>query len=66
MVTRMKMAALWDNALCSVVEVDRRFRGTYWLIALMMEAVHSSETSTYFNGATSQAAVIFNASLLPS
>jgi hypothetical protein len=27
----MKMTAFWDIALCSLVEVDRRFRGAYWL-----------------------------------
>jgi hypothetical protein len=27
----MKMAAFWVTALCSLVEVDRRFRGAYCL-----------------------------------
>jgi hypothetical protein len=47
------MTVCWDVAQCSVVEVYRRFRGAYclhhqgdkWLIALMMEAVSTSETS---------------------
>jgi hypothetical protein len=39
----MKMAVVWDTAPYSLVEADRRF------IALMMEAVHPSETSVYFN-----------------
>jgi hypothetical protein len=29
MTAEMKMAAFWDVALCSLVEVDRRFRGAY-------------------------------------
>jgi hypothetical protein len=38
---------------CSIVEVDRRFRGTYCLyFQPMMETVRSSETSDYFNKAT--------------
>jgi hypothetical protein len=45
----------WDTAQCSLVEVDRRFRGEYGLhhqgdIALMMEAALTSETSVYSNG----------------
>jgi hypothetical protein len=27
----MKVTAFWDMALCSLVEVDRRFRGAYCL-----------------------------------
>jgi hypothetical protein len=38
------MTAFWDTEPCSFVETDRRFRG----IALMMEAVHTSETSINF------------------
>jgi hypothetical protein len=42
----MKMTAFWNIALCSLVEVDRRFRGVEGpLIALMMEAMIISETS---------------------
>jgi hypothetical protein len=49
----MNMTAFWDTAPCSLVEVDRRFRGAYslhyqgdewWVIALMMKAVRTSET----------------------
>jgi hypothetical protein len=29
--TNMRMAVFWDVAPCSLVEVDRRFRGTYCL-----------------------------------
>jgi hypothetical protein len=43
----------WNVAPCSLVEVDRRFIGAYCLhhqdIALMMEAVCTSETSVYFS-----------------
>jgi len=28
---RLKVTAFWDIALCSLVEEDRRFRGTYCL-----------------------------------
>jgi hypothetical protein len=31
MVASMKMTAFWDVAPCSLVEVDRRFRGVYCL-----------------------------------
>jgi hypothetical protein len=48
-----KMTAFWDTAPCSLVEVDQRFRGEYYphhqgilmMMALMMEAVRTSETS---------------------
>jgi hypothetical protein len=44
--TSMKMAVFWDVSLCSLVYIDRRFRGAYChIVALMMEAVSSSETS---------------------
>jgi hypothetical protein len=49
------MTTFWDTAPCNLVEVDRRFRGAYRLhhqgitIALMVEAVHTSETSVDFN-----------------
>jgi hypothetical protein len=35
----MKIIVFWDVAPCSLLEIDRRF------IALMMEAVSTSETS---------------------
>jgi hypothetical protein len=38
----MKMTVFWDVAPCSLVEIDRRFRGA------MMEAVTTSETSVNF------------------
>jgi hypothetical protein len=53
----MKMAVFWDVAPCSLAEIDRRFRRTYCLhhciraillIALMMEAVSTSETTVNF------------------
>jgi hypothetical protein len=46
-VASMKMIAFWDTASCSLIKVDRRFRG-----ALMMEAVRISKTSVYFNEAS--------------
>jgi hypothetical protein len=50
----MKMTVFWDVALCSLVEVDGRFRSAYFLrdqsssvtmTALIMEAVNTYETS---------------------
>jgi hypothetical protein len=47
---KMTMVAFWDIAPCSLTGVDRRFRGVYSLhhqammIALMMEAVRTSQT----------------------
>jgi hypothetical protein len=43
------MKAFWDIALCSLIEVNQRFKRA---IALMMDAVHTSDTSVYFNEAT--------------
>jgi hypothetical protein len=40
----MKLVGFWDVAPCSQVD-DRRFRGTTWTMALMMEAASTSETS---------------------
>jgi hypothetical protein len=42
----MKMAVFWIVAPCSLVEVYRRFRGTY--NALMMEVARTSETLVNF------------------
>jgi hypothetical protein len=47
MAASMKMTASWDIAPCSLVEVDAHFRG-----ALVMEAVHTSQTLVYFNETT--------------
>jgi hypothetical protein len=51
----MKITVFWDVALCSLVEIDRCFRGAHCLhhqgdvlIALMMEAVSISETLVSF------------------
>jgi hypothetical protein len=41
---RMKLTAFWDIAPCSLIEVDQRFRE----IALMIDAVRTSETSVNF------------------
>jgi hypothetical protein len=54
----MKMTVFWGIASCSLVEIDRRFRDAYCLnhpdllIALMMEAASTSETSVIFCGTT--------------
>jgi hypothetical protein len=45
MVASMKMIAFWDIAPCGLIEVDSHFRG---VIALMMEAVRTTEMSVYF------------------
>jgi hypothetical protein len=46
----MKITAFCDIALCSLVEVYRRFRGAYNLhTRAMMAAVGTSETSPYFD-----------------
>jgi hypothetical protein len=43
------MTPFWDIPPCSLAEVDRRFRGAYCLQGdLIMESVHTSETSVYF------------------
>jgi hypothetical protein len=43
----MKMTVFWDIAACSLVEIDRRFRGDFCL-GLMMDAVSTSEKSVNF------------------
>jgi hypothetical protein len=53
----MKSIAFREVALCSLVEVDRRFRGAYCLHhqggeTVMMEAVRTSETSVFLNEIT--------------
>jgi hypothetical protein len=40
--TSMKMTVFWDVAQCSLVQIDRRFRGG------IIEAVSTSETSVNF------------------
>jgi hypothetical protein len=55
-VTSMKITAFWDTAPCSLVEVNRCFRGEYCLhhasiVALTTQAVLTSET-VYFNDTT--------------
>jgi hypothetical protein len=49
----MKITVLWDVAPCCLIEVCRCFKGAYCLhhqviIAMMMEVVITSETSTNF------------------
>jgi hypothetical protein len=57
------MTAFWDVVPCSLMEVNRRFRGgTASIITLMMEAVCIFErrvTSTRLHGSKSQEADIF-------
>jgi hypothetical protein len=53
----MKMTVFWDVEPYSLVDVYRSFRGRR--VALMMEAVSTSETSTRLHGATSQKTAIF-------
>jgi hypothetical protein len=48
----MKFRVFWDVVPCSLVEVDRSFWGTCFIIALMIEAVHTSETSVNLNVTT--------------
>jgi hypothetical protein len=55
-ISMMMMTVLRDIALCILVESDRSFRGAYCLhhqgdesvIALMIEAVRTSDTSAHF------------------
>jgi hypothetical protein len=44
------MTVVWTVEPCSLVEVDRRFRGV--IIVLMIEAIRISETSVYFHKTT--------------
>jgi hypothetical protein len=53
----MMFNVFWDVTPCSHVEVDRRLRDAYCLHhhggeALIMEALHTSETSDNFNVST--------------
>jgi hypothetical protein len=50
MMANRKTAVFWDVAPCSLVEIDRRFRGAYCLHqgSLMMEALSTSVTSVSF------------------
>jgi hypothetical protein len=45
MAVSMTMTVFWDVALCSLMEVYQHFRG---VIALMMEAASTFETSVNF------------------
>jgi hypothetical protein len=49
----MNMTVFWDVAPCSLVEIDRRFRGAYCLYHQgRVEAVSTSETSVNLYKAT--------------
>jgi hypothetical protein len=53
--TKMKFRVFWDIALCSIIGMDRRFRGAYFLHHQgdkYMEAVRTSETSVHSNETT--------------
>jgi hypothetical protein len=52
-----KTTVFWDTPPCSLVEVDRRFGGAYWLHRqddVMMETVTAFETSGNFYETTLQ------------
>jgi peptidoglycan biosynthesis protein MviN/MurJ (putative lipid II flippase) len=58
----MKMAVFSDVAPCILVHIDQRFREAYCLIALMMEAVSTSHTSSIasrLHGAAFQKTAVF-------
>jgi hypothetical protein len=44
------MATFWDLAPCSIVEVDRRFRGAYYLRYQGDEPLNHQSTSMRLNG----------------
>jgi hypothetical protein len=48
----LKMTAFWDTAPCNLVDVDRRFRGTFCLHHRPDDEVRTSGTSVYFSEAT--------------
>jgi hypothetical protein len=58
MAANMKMTAFWDIVPCSLVEVDRRFRGAYCLH-------HQGDEGPDDGGSTHQKAVIFEAVVAP-
>jgi hypothetical protein len=47
-----KLDVIWDVAPCSLVEIDQRFKGAYFLhlqgVALILAALSASETSVNF------------------
>jgi hypothetical protein len=55
-VTSMKMAVFWDVAPCSLIDIDRRFRGAY---------CHHHQ-GLILHGATSQKTVIFITQMIKS
>jgi hypothetical protein len=57
----MKTTAFWDVAPCSLVEVDRRFRGVYCLLfhGNGLIALKRRSTSARLHGVTSQKPVFF-------
>jgi hypothetical protein len=45
---RMKMTVFWVLAPCSLIEIDRRFRGAYCLHRLDVKALSTCETLVSF------------------
>jgi hypothetical protein len=43
-----KIKASWDTAMCSLVEVDRRFRGTYCIHHQGDKSVYINETTRHY------------------
>jgi hypothetical protein len=58
MAVSLKIAAFWDIAICSLVEVYRRFRGAYCLCHQSDAPLKRRYTSTRLHSAISQKAVI--------
>jgi hypothetical protein len=52
----VKVTVFWDAAPCSLVDNDRRFRGTY---CLYYQGDDDGEVSTRLHGATSQKIAVF-------
>jgi hypothetical protein len=45
----MKLKVFWDVVPRSHVEANRRFRGAYFIIRAIIEALLTSETSVIYN-----------------
>jgi hypothetical protein len=58
----MKLTVFWEVAECSLIEINRRFRGAVSIIRVMMKAVITYGTSVNFcglHGVTYQETAIF-------
>jgi hypothetical protein len=49
MAANMKMAVFWDAAPCSLVAIDRRFRGTYSLHHQGYDQIAASQKIVIFD-----------------